>query len=211
MSHKAKIELCPLCDSKSTEVLHDQSIKYRYLKKVHVLDGQEHTVCKDCGCSFFGKGQIERNNVRFLEFEKSIVKDISPRNVLELREKYQLSQEQATRIFNCGATAFSKWERGEVAPTGTAALMLQLALEDSYVMKILAEKAGERVSIPDVMGVRTIQSTPMATNIRVRKGKVVEDYSRFLEGDLTPNIQMRRKTSLSSEICFGFDSTNCGD
>jgi putative zinc finger/helix-turn-helix YgiT family protein len=118
------------------------------LKVEHVLESQEHTVCCDCGTSFYQTGQVERNNQRFMAFAKAIVKHIAPWEILEIREKYALSQEQANRIFQCGPTQFSKWERGEVAPTGTAALALREALDNPAFIKKLADRAGERVDIP---------------------------------------------------------------
>lgn len=144
--HKAKHK-CPICDSPRVEIRHDRTVRYRYLKKDHVLEGQEHTVCLDCELSFYQPGQIDRNNERLAAFEKSIVKGISPHEILTLREKYLITQEQAARIFHCGKTAFSKWERGEVAPTGMAALLLESALESPDFMKSLADKAGEAVDI----------------------------------------------------------------
>lgn len=140
---------CPLCGSTRLEVRHDHSVTYRYLKKDHVLDGQEHTVCLDCEISFCAAEQLARNHELFNAFERQIVKDIAPREVRELREKYLITQEEATRIFNCGSpTAFSKWERGETAPTGTAALLLRLALEDVATMQKLADRAGVKIDIP---------------------------------------------------------------
>lgn len=141
------LEQCPICDSPRVDIRHDRSMRYRYLKKDHVLEGQEHTVCQDCGLSFYQPGQIDRNNQRFAAFEKSIVKGISPNEIRSLREEYLMTQDQAARIFDCGKTAFSKWERGEVAPTGPTALLLRMALENPGFMKSLADKAGETVDI----------------------------------------------------------------
>lgn len=149
MKIQPHIETCPVCDSQQIEVRYDRNVRYHYLKKDHVLEGQEHTVCLDCGLSFYQSGQIDRNNERFATFEKSIVKGISPNEIRTLREKYLITQAQATRIFNCGETAFSKWERGEVAPTGPTALLLKMALEHPEYMKSLADNAGEAVDIQD--------------------------------------------------------------
>lgn len=140
---------CPLCGSTRLEVRHDHSVTYRYLKKDHVLDGQEHTVCLDCDISFCAAEQLARNRELFDAFERQIVKDIAPREVRELREKYLITQEEATRIFNCGSpTAFSKWERGDTAPTGPTALLLRLALEDVATMQKLAARAGVEIDVP---------------------------------------------------------------
>lgn len=148
MKNTDTTNVCPICDSAQLEIRHDRSVRYRYLKKDHVLDGQEHTACLDCGMSFYQPGQVERNNERFAAFEKSIVKGISPNELLALREKYLITQAQANQIFHCGPTAFSKWERGETAPTATAALLLQTALKDPELMKKLSEQAGVKIDIP---------------------------------------------------------------
>ncbi len=149
MSKVSHTVRCPLCDSSRVEVHRDLETTYRYLKKNHVLQGQEHTVCLDCEGSFFAAGQLERNRELFFAFEKQIVKDIAPREVRELREKYLITQEEATRIFHCGSpTAFSKWERGDTAPTGPTALLLRLALEDVATMQKLADRAGVKIDIP---------------------------------------------------------------
>lgn len=139
----SKTPICPLCDSAKVEIRRDRKAIYTYLKKKHVLDGQEHTVCTECGTSFYADGQIERNNARFVAWSKGIVKHIAPWEIRELREKYDLSQEQAGVVFQCGSkTQFSKWERGEVAPTGTASITLRMALNDQEFMSKLARQAG---------------------------------------------------------------------
>lgn len=149
MSKVSHTVRCPLCDSSRVEVRRDLETTYRYLNQNHILQGQEHTVCLDCEGSFFAEGQLERNRERFFAFEKQIVKDIAPREVRELRERYLITQEEATRIFHCGSpTAFSKWERGDTAPTGPTALLLRLALEDVATMQKLADRAGVKIDIP---------------------------------------------------------------
>lgn len=148
MTHAKNHEHCPLCNSDRTEIRHDRSHRFRYLKKDWILEGLEHTVCLECGASFNAPGQIARNNARFTEFEAATVKGISPRDIAALREKYMVSQEDAAKIFHAGKTAFSKWERGEVAPTGPTAVLLRLALNNASVMQQLAEEAKVAVSIP---------------------------------------------------------------
>lgn len=138
--------LCPMCDSARIEVRNDRSTRYRYLGKDHVVDKQQHTVCLTCGTSFFLPGQIDYNNARMKEVAKKFIKHIAPWEIVALREMYSLTQDDACRVFQCGSkTQFSKWERGEVAPTGTAALALREALENPAFMCRLAEKA--KVSI----------------------------------------------------------------
>lgn len=137
-----------MCDSRNVEIRHDRRAKYRYLKQEHVLEGQEHTICNECGTSFYQEGQIERNNERFMTFAHGIVKNIAPWEFVDLREKYDLTQEQANTIFGCGPTQFSKWERGESAPTATAAIALREALENPEFMYRLAARVGVNIAMP---------------------------------------------------------------
>ncbi|PIX96873.1 MAG: hypothetical protein COZ24_08215 [Hydrogenophilales bacterium CG_4_10_14_3_um_filter_63_21] len=159
MKNIATIDQCPLCDSKHVEVRHDITEHYQYLKKDHELDGQEHTVCLDCEFDYFAAGQTKRNNERFMAFARTLVKDIAPWEIHEIREKYLITQEEANRIFNCGSpTQFSKWERGECAPTGTAALLLRMALKDADVMRKLAAQAGVEIDIQDEKKATAVES-----------------------------------------------------
>lgn len=152
-----KKDICPLCDG-HLEVRADRRYHLRYCRKDHYLDGIEHAACLDCGASINTDAVIAHNKERVRAFTASIVKNIAPWEIRELREKYMLSQEAACRIFQCGSvTQFSKWERGEVAPTGTAAIALREALENPVFMRKLANLAGERVDVPEVSFVEKVQ------------------------------------------------------
>lgn len=150
MTNREKTESCPLCDSQNTEVRFDRERRFKYLKKERILTGLEHTICIDCGCSFNAKGQIQRNNERFFEFEQSVLDGIiSPRKIVELRQTYNLTQEQAKRIFKTTGNLFSKWERGESAPSSAVSNLLLAALEDAVIMKRMALRAGvKNIELP---------------------------------------------------------------
>lgn len=176
MSKHTHTPACPMCDSRDIEVRHDKSVQYKYLRKTHELIGQEYTECKACDFTFYQPGQIERNNERFAEFEKTIIKDISPRDILQIRQKYRLSQDDAAAIFNSGKNMFSKWERGDSAPTGTAARLLQLALTDRSTVEKLAALANVRLA-PDATTrpheaptVRYVVTSPDTTGVTVAMG-----------------------------------------
>jgi len=141
-------ECCPVCDGHRLEIRFDRKIKFRYLGKDVVQEGVEHTVCLACGCSFNIPGQMARNNAAFYALEAQVVKGIAPRKILELRQKYGMTQAQAAKIFKCAKRAFSKWERGEVAPNSALANVLLLALEHTEMMRVMAGAAGEKLDLP---------------------------------------------------------------
>lgn len=148
MKNRPSAETCPLCGSSNTEVRFDRVRKFKYLKRILVLNGLEQTVCLDCGCSFNADGQTKRNNERFFEFEKSVLGGIiAPRKIVELRQKYNLTQEEAKKIFKTTGNLFSKWERGESAPSSAVSNLLETALEDPVIMERFARRVG--IKLPD--------------------------------------------------------------
>ncbi|MFA6312622.1 MAG: type II TA system antitoxin MqsA family protein [Sterolibacterium sp.] len=162
-----------MCDSLQIKIRDDRTAKFSYLKRQHVLNGQEDTVCLACGTGFYQPGQIERNNQRFARFSASLIKHIAPWEILALRETYLISQQQAAKIFRCGKTQFSKWERGEVAPTGTASLALREALENQKYMEKLAHQAGVKINTPKTSPA-DIKLSPRITSIG--SGLVIQYY-----------------------------------
>lgn len=147
MTNRETTEPCPICDSQNTEVRFDRERHIKYLRRNHVIEGLEHTVCLECACSFNARGQIERNNQRFFEFEKLLLDGIiAPRKIVELRQTYNLTQEQAKNIFKTTGNLFSKWERGESAPSSAVSNLLEAALEDPLIMERFALRAGVRLA-----------------------------------------------------------------
>lgn len=143
MTNQATTEPCPICDSQNTEIRFDRERNFKYLRNNLVLSGLEHTICLDCGCSFNASGQIERNNQRFFEFEKNALNGIiAPRKIVELRQTYDLTQDQAKKIFKTTGNLFSKWERGESAPSSAVSNLLEAALDDPIIMERFAHRAG---------------------------------------------------------------------
>lgn len=169
-------ETCPLCGSESLEIRHDKTRQIKYLKKPHTLEGLEHTVCLECGCSFNVKGQTERNNARFLEFETKLLNGIiSPRQIIELRQKYNLTQEMAKQIFKSTGNLFSKWERGESAPSSAVSNILLAALEDPTIMGRLAQRAN--VSIAEEKAENTVPAGISSASIYLIRQQSQHQYA----------------------------------
>lgn len=153
MAEKIKIERCPLCEEGRMIPSADLSYKFRYGPHEYVVGGLQQATCDKCGTSGYLPGQLAHNKARINEYQKSLVKIISPSEIFELRSKHGLSQAQAAQIFGGGANAFSKWERGEVIPTESAAKLLKLALESEDIMNKLATEANVKLKADDELTV----------------------------------------------------------
>lgn len=147
-------ETCPICGEGQWVDHGDGTHTFRHKNKAHNVTGMHYAVCEHCGTRGFLKGQIAANKKRIAEYEDSLRDYISPSNILRIRERYDLSQKDAAKLFQCGPTQFSKWERGIVAPTGATAVLLRLALQDTEVVRKLASEAGIAAKLPQVKAER---------------------------------------------------------
>jgi HTH-type transcriptional regulator/antitoxin MqsA len=103
---------CPLCESQKFHERDDHAFSFKQGRKTHIVDHLKHHACDDCGFSIFTPEQQDFNNQRVKDFQASLEDFVSPSQVLELREKYLITQTDANKIFGGGPTAFSKYERG---------------------------------------------------------------------------------------------------
>jgi len=136
-----KTEHCPVCGTGTLNEIADQSYEFKHGRKTHIVGGLLHSVCGECGTSMFLPEQMRANNLRVREFQNHLEDYISPAQVLELRERYELTQTQANQIFGGGPTAFSKYERGISNPSAGAARQMLAALRDpSYMSALLLSR-----------------------------------------------------------------------
>jgi HTH-type transcriptional regulator/antitoxin MqsA len=109
--NKKSLENCPFCGKKS----------YRHRTKSMTLHYKSHPITiKQPGywCSQCGEGVIGGNDRKTTQKElQSLCAKIDglllPDEIKYIREKLNLSQLQASKIFGGGVNAFSRYERGE--------------------------------------------------------------------------------------------------
>jgi DNA-binding transcriptional regulator YiaG len=129
--------------------------------------------------------QAVENAQLIAAFEDSIKDYISPKNIRRIRQKYRISQAEAGEIFQCGSSYFSKWERGEAAPTGTAAVALRSALKHPEVMQHMAADAGVTISIPE-KPLASTATQPVTQEVRHGEsiGRLLAPYVRHVHTPL---------------------------
>jgi len=140
-------EKCPVCDEGTWLPKCDGIYSFRYGRKVHEVAGQHYALCAKCGTRGYLPGQRDENRAQIRRYQDSLPGFISPSDVLAVREKYMLTQKDASLIFGGGVQSFSKWERGTASPAGPTARLIKLALNYPEVMQALAKEVGSK--IPD--------------------------------------------------------------
>jgi HTH-type transcriptional regulator / antitoxin MqsA len=135
-------EPCPVCGDGTWKPYCDGTHEFRHGRRSHFVGGQHYALCDKCGTMGYLPGQRDANRLLMREYQNALPGYISPSDVLALREKYLLTQEQAGLIFGGGKQGFSKWECGKASPAGPTARLIRLALKLPDAMSALAAEAG---------------------------------------------------------------------
>lgn len=142
-----------MCGTGEFRPYSDGEFRFRHGKKTYVVPSQEYAVCTECGTRGYIPGQRARNSLSVAEFQSALIDYISPSEVLSVRERYNLTQKQASQLFKGGVNGFSKWERGTTFPSASTVMLLKLALSSNEVMQKLVEIAKVDFQVEDQLAV----------------------------------------------------------
>lgn len=124
--------LCPLCDEGHlTPRTEEMMTEYAGQQGEVTLHFAE---CDACGSEITGDADSRANKRAVLAFRKSVDGLLTGAEVRALRDKYNITQDQAARLFGGGPKAFSKYEADDVAHSSAMDTLLRLALtnEDTF-------------------------------------------------------------------------------
>lgn len=127
--------------------------------------------CAACGETTTTAAQ-HRDNLRALAARKAAYRGLLlGEEILALRKRYGLTQQQASAVFGKGKIAFSRYESETSYPDASTTLLLALASERPEVMKSLADRAGialplwpERCEDGQRVKLRAIPREPLAAH-----------------------------------------------
>ncbi|WP_300336810.1 type II toxin-antitoxin system MqsA family antitoxin [Accumulibacter sp.] len=124
--------LCPLCgEGHITPRTERQETEYRGKQGTVTL---RYAECDACGSEITGDADGRANKRAVLAFRKSVDGLLTGAEIRALREKFGITQEQASRLFGGGPKAFSKYEADDVAPSEAMNTLLCLVRrsEDAF-------------------------------------------------------------------------------
>lgn len=102
--------------------------------------------CPACGAEATSASQHAENLRRLAARKEQYGEMLMGEEILALRRRWGITQQQAAKIFGKGKIAFSRYENETSYPDASTTKLLTLAMEMPEVMRRLAEKA--RVSLP---------------------------------------------------------------
>lgn len=114
--------------------------------------GQQGTVtlhfaeCDACGSEIVGDAESRANKRAVLAFKKTVDSLLTGDEIRAIRDKYQITQAQAAKLFGGGPVAFSKYENDDVAHSDAMDTLLRLVRrsEESF-WELVEEKQLEEL------------------------------------------------------------------
>jgi HTH-type transcriptional regulator / antitoxin MqsA len=116
----------------------------------------EYSVCRQCGDEVIFTEQIKRNDCILRDAWRKIDGLLTAQEIVDLRNKLGLTQQEAAKIFGGGVNAFSKYERSEVIQSGAMDKLMRAALEFPPLFLWLKQQAG--LLAPDYDNVKPLVS-----------------------------------------------------
>ena len=148
---------CPICgEGHVTDRVNQMETEYKGQK------GQvasHYQLCDACGSDFAGAAEMRANKRTMVAFRKQVDGLLSGAEILALRKRYGLNQQQAAKLFGGGPVAFSKYENDDVAHSEAMDKLLRLVLRSETAFWELVDQEG------------------MAAELRPAKGQKVSAFS----------------------------------
>ncbi len=133
-------ELCSIC-GEGHVTCHIDQVKSEYRGKTALVH-MHYKSCNVCGSDFAGADKSRLNKRSILAFRKAIDGLLTGAEICALRERYGISQKQASSLFGGGPVAFSKYENDDVAHSESMDKLLRLVLKSEFAFWTLAEQEG---------------------------------------------------------------------
>ena len=133
-------ELCSIC-GEGHVTNHVDQLESEYRGKTALVP-MHYKTCNVCRSDFAGGDESRLNKRAMLAFRKSVDGLLTGAEICALRERYEINQKQASRLFGGGPVAFSKYENDDVAHSESMDKLLRLVLKSEHAFWSLVEQAG---------------------------------------------------------------------
>lgn len=175
---------CPYCKKEVSYKVEKREVKE--FKGVEIVSFENVAMCNDCNNDLYVNDLENENNKRIYDAYREKTDIIKPQDIIDLRQKYGISQRELTAILGFGKMTINRYERGGV-PTKSQSDYIKLLIENETEFIKKAKDAYEQNKIT-IKTYRKIDYKEQSTNVT---RKDIEVLSRkCLENELsrTPDI-----------------------
>lgn len=176
-------EVCPICgEGRVTDHMDQVEAEYNGQKGNVPLYYQ---LCDACMSDSAGAVQMRANKRGMVAFRKQVDRLLSGAEILALRKRYALNQQQAARLFGGGPVAFSKYENDDVAHSEAMDKLLRLVLRSESVFWELVEQEGMTGELRHAMAHKDLAQEPKPVQALVSPRASDEVRAKFEQRQLT--------------------------
>ena len=143
---------CPYCREEKEYVIETREVKEFRGKEIDTYENV--AMCKTCNNDLYVKELENENSKRIYEAYRQTENIIKPQDIIDLRNKYDISQRELTAILGFGKMTINRYERGGV-PTKSQSDYIRLLIdnESKFIEKVkeaydknnITEKTYEKV------------------------------------------------------------------
>lgn len=162
---------CPYCKKEVEYKVEKRDLKE--FKGIEIDTYENVALCKECHQDLYVNEIEDKNNERIYELYREKANIIKPQDIIDLREKYDISQRELTAILGFGKMTINRYERGGV-PTKSQSDYIKLLIDndDKFVEKVkeayqkndITEKTYEKILSEEVEN--SISKKEVQDNIR---------------------------------------------
>jgi HTH-type transcriptional regulator/antitoxin MqsA len=139
---------CPTCETGKL-VATTRDMPYTYKGRKTVIKAVKGQYCgnRKCGEVVMNLDESIRTSKEMLAFNKKVNADLSPIDLLtQVRQRLNITQQEAARVFGGGANAFSRYESGKTKPPVALVKLFQLLDRHPEFYKEIAGKDERRAA-----------------------------------------------------------------
>jgi len=139
---------CPKCETGSL-VDGVRNVPYTYKGKKTVIKAVKGKFCANPKCRevVMDAGESVRASREMLEFNKKVNAGLTPIDLLtQVRQRLDLTQQEAAKVFGGGANAFSRYESGKTKPPVALVKLFKVLNKHPSLFKEIAE-TGDRATV----------------------------------------------------------------
>ena len=118
---------CPYCKKEVNYKVEKREVKD--FKGIDIDTFEQVAMCNECNNDLYVNDLENENNKRIYEAYREKTDIIKPQDIIELRDKYSISQRELTAILGFGKMTINRYERGGV-PTKSQSDYIKLLIEN---------------------------------------------------------------------------------
>lgn len=175
---------CPYCCKEVEYKVEKRSVEN--FKNIKVDTFENVAICNECNSDLYVDEIENENNKRIYDIYRNKTNIINAQDIVELREKYNLSQRELTSILGFGKMTINRYERGKL-PTKAQSDYIKFLIEneDKFILK--AKEAYEN-------NVITLKTYKKVANFESKLKITKEDIRKMLREEI--NLSLERKPDI---------------